>query len=133
MRAEVVKVSTKPDLALLRCPDLIAPPLPLASQGARRGQDIMVLGYPEMFSLGASLKATRGVISGMPNPALDNLYLYDAVTNSGNSGGPVFDQKGNVVAVHCVGYNTASRYGGGIPVDDYLGQPCCRPQHDHLG
>jgi hypothetical protein len=75
----------------------------------------MLLGYPEMMSLGASLKATRGSISSLPDGAANDRYLYDAVTNAGNSGGPVCDDKGNVIAVHYLGINTASRYGGGIP------------------
>ena len=119
-KATVVAVSQKPDLAILRVETQFSNPVTIDPTPCRRGSDIMVLGYPEMFELGASLKATRGVISGLPSPALDNLYLYDAVTNGGNSGGPVCDAKGNVVAVHCIGVNTASRYGGGIPTAELM-------------
>jgi S1-C subfamily serine protease len=115
LKATVVATSKTPDLALLRCTELFAPAVTFDQAPCRRGTDVMVLGYPEMFELGATLKATRGVISGLPSPALDNLYLYDAVTNGGNSGGPVCDSHANIVAVHCIGVNTASRYGGGIP------------------
>jgi S1-C subfamily serine protease len=120
VRATVVAVSEKPDLAILRVETTFDKPVTFDPQPCSRGTDIMVLGYPEMFELGATLKATRGVISGLPSPALDNLYLYDAVTNGGNSGGPVCDAKGNIVAVHCIGVNTASRYGGGIPAAEVL-------------
>jgi S1-C subfamily serine protease len=115
LKATLVAVQKSPDLALLKCNELDAPPLTIDPTLLRRGTDIMTLGYPEMFKLGASLKATRGVISAVPATAIDDMYLYDAVVNPGNSGGPVFDNHGNVVAVTTVLYMTAGRYGGGIP------------------
>jgi S1-C subfamily serine protease len=115
LKATRVAKADKADLALLKCEELKAPPLALSPTMVPRGTDVMLLGYPEMTTLGASLKATRGSISSVPDPAVNDRYLYDAVTNAGNSGGPVCDEKGNVIAVHYLGINTASRYGGGIP------------------
>lgn len=115
LRATLVAQSEKPDLALLKCPELDAKPLSFDLQPLRRGTDILTLGYPEMFALGASLKATRGVISAVPSTAVDDMYLYDAVVNQGNSGGPVFDRRGNVVAITTILVRTQSTYGGGIP------------------
>jgi S1-C subfamily serine protease len=120
LRAERTAVDEQADLALLKVDELTAPPLRLAPYAVARGTDVMLLGYPEMFTLGASLKAMRGSISSIPDPNFKNRYLYDAVTNSGNSGGPVCDDKANVVAVHAVGINTAGRYGGGIPSAEVL-------------
>lgn len=115
LKATRVGKAEKADLALLKCEELTAPPLTLAADLVPRGSDIMLLGFPEMFNLGATLKATRGSISSVPDAQINDMYLYDAVTNSGNSGGPVCDNCGNVVAVHAAGINTASRYGGGVP------------------
>ncbi|HEX3656563.1 MAG TPA: trypsin-like peptidase domain-containing protein [Pirellulales bacterium] len=113
--ARLVARSIKPDLALLYCEDLKAAPLAIDPATCGRGTDIMTLGYPEMFVLGASLKATRGVISAVPSSAIDDMYLYDAVVNHGNSGGPVCNRFGNVVAVTTIMVSTAGKYGGGIP------------------
>lgn len=113
--AKLVAKLEKPDLALLYCEAISAPALALDPAPCRRGTDIMTLGYPEMFILGASLKATRGVISAVPSSAVDDMYLYDAVVNHGNSGGPVCDSHGNVVAVTTIMVSTAGKYGGGIP------------------
>ncbi len=115
LKATRIAKADKADLALLKCEELQVPALPLATALAPRGSDIMLLGFPEMFNLGASLKATRGSISSVPDAQFNDMYLYDAVTNSGNSGGPVCNDCGNVVAVHAAGINTASRYGGGVP------------------
>gem|GEM_PF-2467446 len=126
-KATRVAASADSDLALLRCEGVTAPPLVLRPALVPRGTDVMLLGYPEMQLLGASLKATRGSISSLPDPqgsspsrqgtssTVNSLYLYDAVSNAGNSGGPLCDDCGNVLAVHSTGYNTASRYAGGIP------------------
>ncbi|HEY5310884.1 MAG TPA: trypsin-like peptidase domain-containing protein [Pirellulales bacterium] len=113
--AKVVAHCEKPDLALLYCEGIAATPLPLDPAPCRRGTDIMTLGYPEMFLLGASLKATRGVISAVPSSVVDDMYLYDAVVNHGNSGGPVCNRQGNVVAVTTIMVSTEGKYGGGIP------------------
>ena len=118
MPAKLVASSEKPDLALLHCEGLDAAPLAIDPAPCRRGTDIMTLGYPEMFVLGASLKSTRGVISAVPSSAVDDMYLYDAVINHGNSGGPVCDTHGNVVAVTTIMVTTAGKYGGGIPGAD---------------
>ena len=115
LKATLVARSEKPDLAILHCPELDAEPLAIDPTPLHRGTDIMTFGYPEMFVLGGSLKATRGVISAVPSSAVDDMYLYDAVINHGNSGGPVCDNHGNVVAVTTVMTNTEGKYGGGIP------------------
>ena len=54
----------------------------------------MVLGYPLGPEFGKSLKSTRGSMVAMPDASVDNMCLYDAVTNPGNSGGPLCDKKG---------------------------------------
>jgi S1-C subfamily serine protease len=120
LKAKLIAKSEKPDLAVLLCEDLHAGSLPIDPNIAGRGTDIMIFGYPHTGMLGATLKATRGVISALPDPALDEMYLYDAVVNPGNSGGPVCDQKGNVVAVETIGVMTEGKYGGGIPSRDLL-------------
>lgn len=114
-RGSRVSKATTADLALIQCEELSAPPLVLSNGITPRGTDVMVLGFPEFYALGATLKATRGSISSVPDPKVEEIYLYDAVTNSGNSGGPVCDASGNVVAVHFASMNTASRYGCGVP------------------
>jgi S1-C subfamily serine protease len=114
-KATRVAADKELDLALLKCEPLKAPPLVLHDAIVPRGTDVMLFGYPEMLVLGTSLKATRGSISSLPDAQAGSKYLYDAVSNPGNSGGPLCDAGANVVAVHSTGYNTASRYAGGVP------------------
>jgi hypothetical protein len=81
----------------------------------------MVLGYPLGPSFGTTLKSTRGSIVAMPDATLDNMCLYDAVTNPGNSGGPLCDNAGRVAAVvRAVTGHVGGTYGAAIPISDAI-------------
>jgi S1-C subfamily serine protease len=113
--ATVVASNPEVDLAILHCEKLKAPPLALANALPRRGSDIMVLGYPKMFTLGYHLKSTRGSVTALPDDATNSMLLLDAVANPGNSGGPICDQCGCVVAVLTAGYTFQTTYTAGVP------------------
>ena len=91
------------DLALLRVelpPDVELPALPLlGGKPGRRGQAVATLGYPSGKAIGCGLKLTCGVISAVPEPGLDDRFLFDARVNPGNSGGPLLDARGNVIGL----------------------------------
>jgi S1-C subfamily serine protease len=119
--AELLAVSDKFDLALVRCESLDALPLNLTENLPARGTDIMVLGYPLGPSFGTTLKSTRGAMVAMPDPALDHMFLYDAITNPGNSGGPLCDKSGRVAGVvRAVTGSVGGTYGAGIPISDAI-------------
>jgi serine protease Do len=119
--AELMAVSDKLDLALVRCNSLDAPALKLTDKLPGRGTDIMVLGYPLGPDFGTTLKSTRGAMVAMPDPTLDNMFLYDALTNPGNSGGPLCDKSGRVAGVvRAVTGSVGGTYGAGIPIADAL-------------
>src|SRR5262249_3582449 len=69
---------------------------------------------------GTGLKSTRGSIVGLPDAETDNMCLWDATTNHGNSGGPVCDSTGRVIAVVRVGYNLMGKLGGGNPPEQFI-------------
>jgi S1-C subfamily serine protease len=118
---ELIAEIKSPDLALIRCSALKAAPVQMVDKLPTRGSDIMVLGYPLGQEFGKTLKSTRGAIVAMPDPALDNMFLYDAVTNPGNSGGPLCDKSGRVAGVvRAVTGGIGGSYGAGIPIADAL-------------
>jgi S1-C subfamily serine protease len=119
--AELIAISDELDLALVRCNGLNAPAVRLVEKLPPRGSDIMVLGYPLGPSFGTTLKSTRGSMVAMPDPTLDNMCLYDAITNPGNSGGPLCDKTGRVAAVvRAVTGHVGGSYGAAIPVANAL-------------
>lgn len=117
--ATVVAISKDHDLAILRCDQLIAPAVTLHPQLPARSSDVLVLGYPLASILGSSQKSVRGPVYGLKNN--DSVVLYEAATNPGNSGGPVCDNTGTVVAVHFAGIDLSviersdGKLGCGIP------------------
>ncbi len=119
---DVVSVSPERDLALLRVrPEGLeiikktlgrVPYLPLGdSDLLRRSDEVMALGYP----LGQqSLKSTTGVISGHEQ----HLIQMSAAINPGSSGGPLLNNKGEVVGINCAGITEAQNVGYIIPIND---------------
>ena len=118
--AKVRKISDKHDLALVECPKLAAPAVKVSTGAQRRGTEVMILGYPETGILGKTLKATRGSVTALPSPEYQEMLLFDAAANHGNSGGPIADNHGNVIAVLTVGYKLQGQITGGVTLTNAL-------------
>ncbi|UXS01981.1 Do family serine endopeptidase [Agrobacterium tumefaciens] len=115
LKAKLVGTDTKTDLSVLK----VEPKSPLKavkfgdSRSMRIGDWVMAIGNP--FGLGGSL--TVGVISARGRNInagpYDNFIQTDAAINKGNSGGPLFNMRGEVI-----GINTAiiSPSGGSIGI-----------------
>lgn len=115
---ELIAADEEIDVAVIRCPTFNGKPLPLCTSLPARGSDIAVLGYPLGSAFGNSVKLTRGTMVAMPDAANDNLCLYDAITNPGNSGGPLVDFEGRVVGVvRAIKGYTGGVYGMAIPME----------------
>ena len=64
------------------------------------GTSIFVLGYPLTSTMGEDLKLTTGVISSKTGFQSDvSQYQISAPIQPGNSGGPLFDEKGNIIGI----------------------------------
>ena len=63
-------------------------------------EDIIVAGYPLGKNISSSIKTIKGSVTALSGFG-DNYsnFQIDASLSSGNSGGPIVDQKGNVVGV----------------------------------
>ncbi|MBA5777768.1 DegQ family serine endoprotease [Stappia sp. F7233] len=115
LEAEVLGTDTKTDIAVLK----VKPQTPLKdvhfgdSETMRVGDWVMAIGNP--FGLGGTV--TTGIVSArnrdINSGPYDNYLQTDASINRGNSGGPLFNQEGEVI-----GINTAiiSPSGGSIGI-----------------
>lgn len=102
--AKPVLVSKETDTAVVRLEDSLDVEqfTRLASSVPGRGSGLAVMGYP----LGAAeLSIVQGIVSRLPGPVdypgqhVDRAFTTDAATNPGNSGGPVFDNRGEVIGL----------------------------------
>ena len=76
------------------------------------GEDIFVLGYPLTSTMGEEIKLTTGVISSRSGFQGDIAsYQISAPVQPGNSGGPLFDSKGNLIGVVSAKHTQAENAG----------------------
>jgi len=63
-------------------------------------EDVIVAGYPLGKKVSSAIKTHKGVVTSLAG-AGDNYsnFQTDAAINQGNSGGPIINQKGNVVGI----------------------------------
>ena len=101
--AKLIGRDTASDLAVLKIS--ATKPLPFVrfgdSRTARVGDWVIAIGNP--FGLGGTV--TSGIISAVyratgTGSAYDRYLQTDASINRGNSGGPMFDMKGNVIGIN---------------------------------
>jgi S1-C subfamily serine protease len=119
--AEPVHYDPRNDLAVLAVPGLGAEPLELAAQ-TPKGADAAVIGYPENGPLALSparLGRTGEVTSEDAygrGPVRRSMTPFRGEVRSGNSGGPVVDAAGDVVAtVFAASQGDGSPSGLGVP------------------
>lgn len=103
-KATVVVIDDKLDLALIQIKPKENEKLPFVQFSPKDspgdGAECTVMGYPMIDRLGATIKITRGIVSGTPRKSeLGADVLIDAKVNPGNSGGPILDRFGHVMAI----------------------------------
>ncbi len=105
--AIVVIIDLNNDLAIIKIEDdnykkLANIPFKIDPKVADLGSEIFVLGYPLVGSMGEDIKLTNGIISAKSGFKGDiSLYQMTAPVQPGNSGGPLFDSKGNLIGIVC--------------------------------
>lgn len=103
--AEVVATDKTNDIAVLKIKDsrfygFGTIPYAISSRIAEKGEGIFVLGYPMTQVLGNEVKYTAGEINSLTGFQGDvATYQISAPVTHGNSGGPMFDSKGNVIGI----------------------------------
>ncbi len=121
--AKLVGADPKTDLAVLQ----IKPPHPLTeadwgdSDKARIGSWVLTIGDP--FGLGGTV--TAGIVSArqrdIDEGPYDQFIQTDAPINRGNSGGPMFNQQGQVVGINTAIYSpTGGSVGIGFAIPSNL-------------
>lgn len=90
-------------------------PYAVSSTMSEVGEDIFVLGYPLTSTMGDEIKLTTGIISSKTGFQGDvALYQISAPIQPGNSGGPLFDRKGNLIGIVNAKHKDAENVGYAI-------------------
>jgi S1-C subfamily serine protease len=98
--ATVIAVDKKHDTALIKVDGSDWPAAAIAdSDHAELGEEVRAVGFPLAFDLGKSIKITRGILSGFRGEGDDRMLLIDAAVNHGNSGGPLINDRGEVIGI----------------------------------
>lgn len=112
--AKVVVVNPALDIALLAAEgDFSALPAIALGGEVAIGDKIHVAGYP----FGMPFTVTEGTVSS-PDQLMDGSHYIqtDAAVNPGNSGGAMFNDRGEVIAITVSKFTEADNMGFGIPV-----------------
>jgi len=99
-KATIIEADYMNDLAIIKADITPSIVFSVSGQDAELLQDIYVAGYPFGASISSSIKVTKGIVSSLSG--IGNNYSnmqIDAALQPGNSGGPILDNRGNVVGV----------------------------------
>ncbi len=117
--ADVVTTDKYNDLAIIKVKDVdissVSIPYAIKTGTSEVGEEVFVLGYPLTSTMGEEIKLTTGVISSKTGFQGDvSIYQISAPIQPGNSGGPLFDSKGNVVGIVSAKHKGAENVGYAI-------------------
>ncbi|ADB50228.1 MarP family serine protease [Conexibacter woesei] len=118
--ASVVHFDARNDVAVLRVPELDAPPLGLVAEPAS-GTAGAILGFPHNGPFDvrpARIGATRTVLSDDAygnGPVSRSVTTLRGLVRSGNSGGPVVDAEGRVLTTVFAATTSGDNGGYGVP------------------
>jgi len=113
------------DIAILKVPNIYLNkvfnlPYAIKQKQSEVGDNIFVLGYPLQNTMGQEIKLTTGVISSNSGFLGDTtLYQISAPIQPGNSGGPLFDNKGNLIGIVSAKHKNADNVGYAIKLNQF--------------
>jgi serine protease Do len=120
-RAKVLGVDKKTDIAVIRIDAKSLPTVRLGDPSAAKvGEPVLAIGAP----FGFENSATAGIISAKSRSLPEDTYVpfiqTDVAVNPGNSGGPLFNLKGEVIGINSQIYSRTGGFQGlsfAIPID----------------
>ena len=120
-KAKVLGSDRQTDIAVIRINAKNLPTVKLGDPAtAQVGEPVLAIGSPYGFEN----TATAGIISAKSRPLPEDTYVSfiqtDVAVNPGNSGGPLFNLKGEVIGINSQIYSRTGGYQGlsfAIPID----------------
>ena len=119
-KAEVITTDATNDLAIVKVTDPSFSGFPAIKYGFKKaaedvGMGVFVLGYPLVDTMGEEIKLTTGVVSSRSgfqgNPSQ---YQISAPVQPGNSGGPLFNDNGELIGIVSAKHTGADNVSCGV-------------------
>src|SRR3569833_1974212 len=134
--AKVIGVDTKSDVAVIRIPAKNLPTVKLGdTRNLKVGEWVVAIGAP----FGFENSVTAGIVSAKGRTLPDSGYVpfiqTDVPINPCNSGGPLFNMRGEVVGINSQIYTRSGGYQGvsfSIPIDVAMGVSTQLQTHGHV-
>ena len=137
MKADHIYPNPQKDLAVLQFDQPLGRPDVsfVTSDMVKDGDAVWAVGFPgaaerlpgQTEQNMVDPKVTNGIISGKQEGQGKKLYLMNVLINSGNSGGPLFNDSGQVIGINEMGAPDSPGINWSIQVDDLL------PMLDQIG
>ena len=110
----VLDIDKERDLAVIKVGGIDAPALPLGDSDTVRIDDrVYIAGNPR----GLEVLFSDGIISAIRGGSTDKIFQMTAPISQGSSGGPVFNEKGEVIGVSFVTLRDGQNLNFAIPVN----------------
>ncbi len=114
--AEIVYSNADFDLALLKLKGKGFKPISIgSSQKAEVGIDVFAIGTPKMEEFGQTI--TKGILSAKRTFEGRSFIQTDASVHPGNSGGPLLNEKGEVIGINTYKFKGSEGLNLSIPID----------------
>lgn len=133
MSASILVSSDQKDMCVLQLANPVSiKPVTLSSDGAKQGEAVYAVGFPAAADYLSDKEAhastdstiTDGIIGAVREVTVSahgtptSVLQINAAINHGNSGGPLFNAKGEVVGITTYGINDSQGIFGAINVDE---------------
>ncbi len=98
--AKVLSIDKVNDIAILKTNINPQTAFSVSNEDVSLLEDVVVAGYPLGKQISSAIKTHKGVVTALAGAGDNYSYFQtDAAINQGNSGGPIINQKGNVVGI----------------------------------
>ncbi|MBR5702454.1 MAG: trypsin-like peptidase domain-containing protein [Oscillospiraceae bacterium] len=121
--AEIVGADQDSDIALLKIKEYVTPAVLGDSSKLKPCQSVYIMGHPAdelSFTMTSGIISALGRTITFSDGTTLNMFQLDAAVNFGNSGGPVYNDRGEVIGITTAKYTGLSSEGLGfaIPIND---------------
>ena len=121
--AEIIGADQDSDIALLKIKEYVTPAVLGDSDKLKPCQNVYIMGHPAdelSFTMTSGIISALGRTITFSDGTTLNMFQLDAAVNFGNSGGPVYNDRGEVIGITTAKYTGLSSEGLGfaIPIND---------------